>query len=120
MRGRAYKAISIWDIAPTATEADIRNFFVEQLAECDPHVRPLVRHPKSHTQSTVVTLARRDGDEAMKDIKKGRVLKDSTGTVSNPGFSTSFLDLTLLENTSENPAFEFVFPIFCKYSFNFQ
>jgi hypothetical protein len=56
----------------------------------------------------------------MKDIKKGRVLKDSTGTVSNPGFSTSFLDLTLLENTSENPAFEFVFPIFCKYSFNFQ
>jgi hypothetical protein len=106
---RNYKAVSVWDIAPTATESDIQRYFTARLPGCKPIVRPLVQDPKTGLQTTVVTFKTRDSSAAINVLKEHGTeegLRDSTGTISTPGFSGSFYDLTLLANTVEEPSFE--------------
>lgn len=106
----AYITLSISGISPSAREADVARYLEERLPGCEPVVGDLLNDFDNATRVTTVTFKRKSKLACRKAVRKLQdenvVMRDAVGFSSTPGFSSSFLDLTLLASHSPRPKFE--------------
>ena|SRR5579862_2860993 len=107
-RPEPYWTVSVWNLASTVTEEDVKEHFETTIPGCKAKVSTLVQDGAPGLQATTVTFL--CADEVQFDIAiaklKSEELRDKRSGISRLAVDRSSHGMTVLAESSPNPSYE--------------